>query len=522
MTQVVLDPNGDITGTAYANLSDASDATYNEIPGSTTATPAIVMAMETATMPAGAIAYWVQPSIRMKLQNAGGTFYWVYYGVDSTGTGGLPMGGGLNVDIPTSTITDYEQAWSCIGATQAQINAMRYKIAFWSSSTVPDVRIYEADITFCYVEQPEVTVTAVTDPYTTGVIIPLSWGRTLDDDGGLQTKYQIKVYDETTWGASWTGLDPDTSTPEWTSGTVNSFASTANIGPLSNGETYRAYVRIAQTIEGTVLWSDWDYDEFTISVTAPEVDIGSSYYDTDTQGKQRNVVYFVMDYPATPAMDHQEAQRSVDGGVTWEYVRHYEFSAISGSGQILVYDYEMPNGVTCHYRARGSYYSGGVLFTGAWAYLGANTGYEWTDDGFWLKAILDDFDPFLTEHPERLEFEWADRSPTARQRPAGVFNVVGAAYPVVVHDVLGSRQGQLHIETMTADEADTLRTFLETYGTLFVQFPPEVDDMTDFYMVVTDVDERWVSPDIGDIPIRHWTIGYTEIDSPADSDADWP
>lgn len=77
-----------------------------------------------------------------------------------------------------------------------------------------------------------------------------------------QRDYQVRVILEQS------GIDPDVTTPVWDSGVVSS-AIGRSVRPgiaLTNGATYRAYVRATSSAAVT---SAWDYSLFTISITPP-------------------------------------------------------------------------------------------------------------------------------------------------------------------------------------------------------------------------------------------------------------
>ena len=132
-----------------------------------------------------------------------------------------------------------------------------------------------------------VTTTALTlnslevvggDPVTTTTRPSIAWGV----GGGVLTRTEAHVYTQAQYEAP--GFAPGVSPsitlgasayPSGLTGTVHE--------PLTDGVTYRAYVRIAKTVNGEYLWSDWDYEEFTVSVAAPAAPSLNAEWDTALQ-----------------------------------------------------------------------------------------------------------------------------------------------------------------------------------------------------------------------------------------------
>lgn len=268
MTVVQLRPNGSgnynatVTGAAniHAALSDNTDASYANTGAETAWYQA---SFGTTAIPAGAITTSVVYKLRCGLSTPTSKNYLIYWNSNYQSK---------TIDWTTpTTIT----LWSLVAAdfggaiTQSNIDDLYLTVFGSGTGAVVVLRSYEAYIDVTYVAKP------VTAPSTTGTITntnsPLiQWNNSLDSDGGSQTKYEVKIFSEAQYTAG--GFDPATSLPLYTSGEVSSaLAYYQTPGVLSNG-LFRAYVRVAQTVGGTLHRSDWAYSTFTIAYVEPVVE----------------------------------------------------------------------------------------------------------------------------------------------------------------------------------------------------------------------------------------------------------
>lgn len=205
--------------------------------------------------------------------------------------------------------------------------------SFTHTSGSGQIRLYEAYLDVYYVTQPTLTVDAPTSTVSDTNQPTIEWTPTLDADGGAQGFYEVKVYTDAQYLAG--GFDPDTTSPTVGTeddagfnldGTIGSGTSWEVTSPLAD-DTYRAYVRVAQTVNGDQHWSEWAYTEFTVSVLLPAVPSSFTAAPDSTNAR------FALDaLPTTgnATTDRIELQRSLDGGTTWEQVR-----TVDGDG--LVY-----------------------------------------------------------------------------------------------------------------------------------------------------------------------------------------
>ena len=125
--------------------------------------------------------------------------------------------------------------------------------------------------------QPTVTVTAPSGTVTNTTFPSVTW-TSADSDGDPQSAYEIKVFEAATYnGAS---FDVNTSTPSVTTGVVTSSNDGQTLeADLADATTFRAYVRVAQLLNGSNYFSNFAYSEFTIDVDAPATPLISAFYD---------------------------------------------------------------------------------------------------------------------------------------------------------------------------------------------------------------------------------------------------
>jgi len=342
-----------------------------------------------------------------------------------------------------------------IGYSQGDIDALQVEVE-WLTSTTQTLELYVNLVT---VAKPVTAVDAVTpDPYTTSTSVPIAWTNTLDADGGEQTHYEWKVFTDAQYGAG--GFDPDTSTPTATSGEVVSASTSATLAPVVSGDTYRAYVRVAQTVNGVNHWSAWAFDQFDLDVDTSDVDTVTAAAN-NAAGK---IAVTVARVDASEAWELVEVERSIDAGVTFAPVRYATLVDATGSADsFAVDDYEVPGGQAVIYRARATYYSAGLPITGAWT-ESSSTSWTTVNRAEWLK---DPQNPSLNLTIESVGFDQQQRSSRA-----GVFFPLGSDEAIVVSDVLTAPSGTLTVRVTGSTEALALDAILENAGTLLLNLLP--------------------------------------------------
>lgn len=494
MTTVILRPDatiaaGTVTGAAstHAATNDNDDASY------VVTSSQFAVHLGTSTLPAGSVTK--QWRARIRHLDAGGPkdVYLYMAGSFNPGDAGYVTPGYGSFSAGASPQDD-SAAWSPTTLTQAQVDNMA--IAVFATSTGRTHELY-ADL--MYVAIPVVAVDTVTDPTTATNLIPLSWVNTLDADGGAQTHRQIRVFDETTY-PSFTGLDPDDDVPYWDSGIVLTGSAMATTIALPN-DTHRAYVRVAQTVNGSLHWSDWDFDEFTVAVDTSDV----ATVDVAAVDATGAIEVTVGRDGASEAWSFVTVERSIDAGATWQPVRGATYVDSTGDAdEFVILDYEAPNGTSTKYRARATRIFSSLPITGDWVESDPE---QWTSTAMFLKVPGD---AELNVSTVCL----ASRTPYRRTRRTGVFPVLGARLPVVVSDVRSARSGVIEWETLTSAEATAIDTLLERGSVVLVQFPPSMD-IADMYAAFTD-DEEVFQSIVSDVVWRTWSVNYIEVAQPPD------
>lgn len=331
MTVSTLRPDGTTTSTgisitgasAHAALSDDSDSTYVDFSFGDNWKGTFT----DFTLPAGAIVKSVSLRIRASadaVPGSPGTLTGIV-GVGSyTGVNRLtqtvyvsqPSGNPLTFNVFTAAVS---------GVTDADVDALY--VTLDNASIGGPIRVYEVYVDITYVTQPAVTVTAPTSTITTTNLPTVEWLNTFDADGGSQFAYEVKVFTDAQYGAG--GFTPDSSASTVTSGLVTltglpGIPSTT--GPQGTSwqvtatlpdDTYRAYVRVAQSVTGILFWSAWDFEEFTVDVDLP----GTPGVGASSDNANGRVTITITDNTGTATTDAIEVQVSRDAGATWEPLR---------------------------------------------------------------------------------------------------------------------------------------------------------------------------------------------------------
>lgn len=201
-------------------------------------------------------------------------------------------------------------------------------------------------------------------------------------------------------------------------------------------------------------------------------------------------------------------ERSVDAGTTWAYVRGADQTStapIPTSQTATFYDYELPRGVPALYRARIQGTTGGNAVSSA---SSANQAATLASTGWWLK------DPLAPGLNMQLDVA---RLGYRRKKPQQVYEPLGAASSLVVHDGVRGIAGAVEVYSKSKARHDKLEAILATGRTLFLEdvlgrvWYVQVGDAMDWSLVVA-------APDVGETtPIRHFhtiSLPVTEVASP--------
>ena len=447
------------SGSLHAATSDDSDSTYFAKSSGVTGQASALLDFGTTTITSSQKVKRVRLRARSRTPNSSGRInFYLGSRVDNQNY----YHSALAVRGEHTTITTFVgpyytsspngQAWS-----QESINGLRAKITEYNNST--DVaNVYELYIDVDIAAQPSVTVSAPTGTITNTTAPDVTWAYS-DTDNETQSYYQIKVFTDAVYGGG--GFSADTSTPTWNSGEIASTDNTAVVGTLLPPDTYRAYVRVAKTINGEPFWSAWAYSEFTISYTAPTIPTMLVDWDADL-GKAT----FTLTGAAVPGgyvSQYYDIHRSDNSGVIYAGIRNGENITPDGSYVGTAVDYEAPRDVTAYYRCRSvAVDSNDQEFPSAWGTV--QQVLITNDDTWWLKVIED---PDLNQGSIRV----LAQLDTIIEEPNTVFRPLGATKPIVVAGPLQGEDGIYQIKTITEAEWDDLYPVITHQGTLLVQDP---------------------------------------------------
>ncbi len=503
MTLVVLRPNGTdsntgtVTGaaSAHAALNDNSDSSY------VTLDVGELVTVNTGdlTLPAGAVVKSIQ--LRGRVASAinlgivegrvdvvtvsGQQFFASQIGAGApppstysfTASSGYGSGNYTDSEVDSALLTFYAVDPFLIG-----LDAMN---------------VYEAYLNVTLVTIPVVNVTGPTGTVTNANRPTITWANTLDSDGGAQTHYQVNVFSAAQYGVG--GFNPATSPATDVSGIVASSAlARQTVATLPDG-TYRAYVRVAQTVNGAQHWSAWDFEGFTVAVDLP----AAPSMTLTAQGAAARVMVELEDNAGDATTTGFEVQRSVDGA-TWVAVRTVDGDdgTIVGTA-ITIYDYEAPNGTLTTYRARALHEDSGSFAASAWV---TNT-VMWDTEDWWIKHPNL---PALNVNLGRGMYSYSDVTRAARQ---GVFQTVGASRPVVVSDTRGGPTGIVVVQLATVALQDALDVLLDETATVLLQGPTAHGHPDRYVSIGEHRSERVI--DKGRFHMTRETLPWTEVEANA-------
>jgi len=510
MTTTTLRPDGTIdlglwtvsAGTAHAALSDDSDTTYVQTTSATVGDP-LSLNMGTFTLPAGAVIKETRTRVRARTGTAG-DFQSYVDAVLIRPSGNNGEEARVQATGVITTASSPYTSWQ-IPSTQAAIDALKVEIeGIFATSADGFTRAYEVYADIVTVPIPVTVVAAVTpDPYTASNIVPIAWTNTLDADGGVQTRYQIRVFTAAQYGIG--GFNPATSPATQDTGEVIGGALTRNTAVLANSTTYRAYVRVAQTVNGVSHWSAYAFDQFAVSVTTSDI----LSVTTVAVNASARIDVTVNRNGATSAWNFVEVERSTDAGVTWSPVRGATYVDATGNANTFtVSDYETANGQATLYRARATRIVSLLPISGA--FVQSTPSVSWSSTSAWLKA---------PSNPTRNSPVDIDTPFVSTELPvrAGVFDIIGSAERVVISDVMSSPGSTLVIRTEPSDT-----TLIALLRDLVLLYHPTVCEggTTGRYISITGV--TFTPTVINGHVYQLWTVPYVEIATPRDPLASAP
>lgn len=464
MATVTLRPNGardsinfTFSGTEYAQVNDASDATF------ITATAGASVALALADMPA------IPTTAQIKSVK-------VFYRRSSTS--GTPLiGSRLYVGYPGGpyTVTSFGDkatgtisTFACATLTKSPSNKP-WTLADVNNLTVmmfanANGRIQDVWADVVYNTAPTVAVTTPTGTFTTSVRPEINWTYT-DTDGNAQERYRVKIFTAAQYGIG--GFNPDTSPNTWDSGEVRSNATGVQLPVnLINGTTYRAYVKAAD-VGSNGRYSAWAFSGFTISVAVPATPTLAVAATAAT-----NVTLTVGNLTSGNGV---VVERSDDSGVTWNPVRG-AYAWLAAGASLVVTDYEPPLNQATKYRA-WSWNTDAFNNVFASAYSTVQT-ITVSNAVFRLK------DPSVAG--SQVTISLRDNLRVRSPRAEGIFDPLGSSVAVVLVDANpGGDRIALPLQFKTDSDWRTFMTLRATGHVLQLV----TDTVDQWYVQLTDVPE---------------------------------
>lgn len=472
MAIVTLRPDGVSTGAssftatgaadAAAATNDNSDSSYVRKTSAVSGTQTLSLTFDSTTISASERVKRVRLRARVETDNANGKMD-LMLGTRVSGLTYYYTGYAVRGAVGVSTPVDVTGAWftsSPDGASwdQARVDALRGQyIEYKDSSDIGYV--YELYIDVDVASQPTISVSAPTGTITATATPEVQWTYTDPDAADPQAFYEVRVFTSAQYGAG--GFDPATSTATWQSGQTESSEPGAFIGEGLLSGTYRAYARVAKSINGQPFWSAWGYSQFTLSLTPPPtVTVDAAW--SATEGKA-TLTLTGGAAGGSYTSQYFQVQRSDDSGVTWALIRDGDELAVDGSYMATVTDYEAPRGLTVRYRARSVGVAGEERIPSAWST--AIPQVLVTNDGtWWLKSVAS---PALNVGSLNVTGPLAVNV----EEPYATFKPLGKNLPVVVSGLIGGEDGSYRIMTMSSTEWDSVEAILMHQGMLLVQDP---------------------------------------------------
>lgn len=449
----VANGSSTVTGAAsrHAALSDDSDSSYVTLPASGTEAQ---IGFAEPSIPSGAI--YKGRVFRARVASPGGMATTYLTPAAHPGYTALSYAMSVTWSTPVTVSVTAGESYPPSGppASLDPVNPITATLR----ATVNDARVYELFYDTTYIAVPVTNPTTPTGTVTDTNLPTAEWTNTLDSDGGAQTRYELKVYNDAEYGAG--GFSPSTSDATYESGvTTGAVTSHAITEPLPS-DTYRLYVRVAQTVNGSLHWSDWAYEAFVIDLDTPG-DPDVTVTGEDNYGRIKVDIEATSGDATTDAFEIQKLQTD---GETWKTIRTVEGSGIllpDDDDEAVAFDPEARNGTEESYRVRALHDYSGVYAASGWV-EGSDT---WETSRWWVK------------HPSQpvLNLPVIVHSEPGFSRAArqGIFQALGSDRAVVVDDTPGPKTGSIVFRFDTEAEQAAFDELFTAGVSLLVQAPPD-------------------------------------------------
>jgi hypothetical protein len=324
----------------------------------------------------------------------------------------------------------------------------------------------------------------------------IEWTYT-DSDGDQQDYYQIKFFTASQFGA--VGFNPTTSVPVYDSGEIASgdFSTGITDGTLLVDGVYRVYLRSGKVIAGNILYSEWDFNQYTQDVVTPTIPTLSATYNSSLNYVSVGAVGASV---VALGFDSQyfHIERSDDGANTWVDVRGADALVPDGEFTVSIIDHEAPRGQNVAYRVSAVGVLGENLSTSNYS---ANLTVAISNDAtWWFKAVNDSA---LNIGGVRV----ANGIQEGFTESVSVFRPLGRTTPVVVGGYVYGNDGQYTITTIDDTEFSFLETILRYQGKLLVQDPYG----TQKYIRL--ISRSWQMGGTSGRRIRRVSVDYVEIEA---------
>ncbi len=358
-------------GTAHGNLADGTeagtaDATAIDITASGyDATRGLILDLPAFSVPANARITGVRIRFRAR-DNSGYPFDSLLRArprlLDASGSyyvEGVGVYSNYGATAMTYYVGAYETAtpqgleWTAADLVNLQVLVTASTQFFGSGGRVAEVWV---DVQ--YNEKPTIVTTSPAESAVLGTMFPTLGYTYSDADGDPLDAVWIKFFNAATYGAG--GFNPETASPVAQSGWVGSSNPGAWMSTVAlPNDTYRGYAKARHAFAGGYFETDWDFQQFSVSVTPPPVPSLAAVADTTLS----KVTLTVTSGGGSPTTEGYDFEFLNELGV-WTAMRP---PSVVGAGTQVNTDWEAPPQTARSYRARAYRTSGGFRINSAWS-----------------------------------------------------------------------------------------------------------------------------------------------------------